>query len=112
MPEAGRSNLDDLGFLVLSPQESLERKQKTDKQDAELLLRLLIEDRFPRLRFTFIEIAICLETSAEFVMYVKSCSQQLLSKMPADLTGTWHYYELFINSSECEAVSIASAATL
>src|SRR2546425_5570033 len=25
------------------------RKQKTDRQDAELLLRLLIEDRFPRI---------------------------------------------------------------
>ncbi len=25
------------------------RKQKTDKQDAELLLRLLLEDRFPRI---------------------------------------------------------------
>src|SRR2546427_11980169 len=26
-----------------------ERKQKTDRQDGELLLRLLIEDRFPRI---------------------------------------------------------------
>jgi transposase len=25
------------------------RKQKTDRQDAQLLLRLLLEDRFPRI---------------------------------------------------------------
>jgi transposase len=25
------------------------RKQKTDRQDAELILRLLLEDRFPRI---------------------------------------------------------------
>src|SRR6185369_2767464 len=28
---------------------SCERKQKTDRRDAELLLRLLVEDRFPRI---------------------------------------------------------------
>src|SRR3989454_2506750 len=35
------------------------RKQKTDRQDAELLLRLLIEDRFPRNGYRTRKIGMC-----------------------------------------------------
>ena len=35
------------------------RKQKTDRQDAEHLLRLLVEDRFPRIWYPVRRIAIC-----------------------------------------------------
>ena len=35
------------------------RKQKTDRQDAQLLLRLLLEDRFPRIWVRTQRIAIC-----------------------------------------------------
>ena len=35
------------------------RKQKTDRQDAQLLLRLLLEDRFPRIGCRMRRIAIC-----------------------------------------------------
>ena len=35
------------------------RKQKTDRQDAQLILRLLLEDRFPRIWYRVGRIAIC-----------------------------------------------------
>ena len=35
------------------------RKQKTDRQDAQLLLRLMMEDRFPRIWMRTPRIVIC-----------------------------------------------------
>jgi len=42
--------LQELGFeLWIGDAAEIRRKQKTDRQDAQLLLRLLMEDRFPRI---------------------------------------------------------------